>query len=125
MNRVKELRMKAGMQQKELAIALNVQQPSVSRWEQQKADPTEDNVDKLAALFGVSPNDIIYYGRPEYKRWDLAPAPDDTDETWALRERYRRDPNYRLLFDAAERAKPEHIRAAAAMLKALEGNTDD
>lgn len=124
MNHVKELRIKAGMQQKELAIALNVQQPSVSRWEQQKADPTDENVDKLAALFGVLPSDIIYYGRPDYQKWE-APAPDENDDTWALRERYRRDPNYRLLFDAAERATPEHLRAAAAMLKALEGTSDD
>lgn len=125
MNHVKELRIKAGMQQKELAIALNVQQPSVSRWEQQKADPTDENVDKLAALFGVSPNDIIYYWRPEPPRYEAPARDDDEDDTWALRERYRRDPNYRLLFDAAERATPEHLRAAAAMLKALEGTTDD
>lgn len=45
---------------------------------------------------------------------------EEEDEAWAIRERLRTDPNYRILFSAAETAKPEHLRAAAAMLKALE-----
>ena len=59
MNRVKELRIKAGMQQKELAIELGVQQPSVSRWEQQKADPTDENAVKMSEMFGVSVSYIL------------------------------------------------------------------
>lgn len=59
MNRVKELRIRAGMQQKELAIALNVQQPSISRWEKQKADPTDENAEKMAELFGVTVSYIL------------------------------------------------------------------
>ena len=41
------------------------------------------------------------------------------DDAWAIRERLRRDPEYRLLFSAADKAKPEHLKAAAAMLKIL------
>ena len=61
MNRVKELRLKNGLQQKDVAIALNIQQPSVSRWEQQKADPADENVTQLAELFHVDPSEIVYY----------------------------------------------------------------
>jgi hypothetical protein len=41
-----------------------------------------------------------------------------------LRERLRSDPDFRLLFDAASRVAPEHVKTAAAMLKALKGEND-
>ncbi len=41
-----------------------------------------------------------------------------------LRESLRKDPNMRMLFSAARSATPEHIRAAVAMLKALEPPED-
>lgn len=53
MNIVKELRKKAGIQQKELAIILNVSQPTVSEWETGKKDPSGERLKKLAEIFGV------------------------------------------------------------------------
>ena len=69
---------------------------------------------KLAEYFGV--DELMILGK------GVVDLSDDQD---SIRERLRRDPNYRMLFDAAENAKPEHIRAAAAMLKSLEGMKDD
>ena len=66
----------------------------------------------MADFFNTTVDDIL--GR--------TPQNDD-DESWAIRERLRRDPEYRMLFSAAEKATPEHLRAAAAMLKALEPPT--
>lgn len=64
----------------------------------------------MADYFGVTVDELL--GRePEPAKVQ--------DEAWAIRERLRRDPSYRLLFDAADKASPEHLRAAAAMLKAL------
>ena len=68
MNRIKELRLAAGMQQKELAISLGVQQPAISDWERQKADPSPENVEKLMALFGV-PRDKIIISQPQ--EWNV------------------------------------------------------
>lgn len=136
MNIVGELLEKSGMSQKELSITMGIAQPSISAWVNQKADPTGKNARRIAEIFGVDRDSIVYDDvRPAISNLtddDLLRIADyvhqkyqSDDETWALRERYRRDPNYRLLFDAAEKAKPEHIRAAAAMLKALEGANDD
>ena len=61
MNRLKELRDRAGMQQKEVAIAVGVARPTVSEWEHQKKDPTGDRLTKLAELFGVSTGVILCY----------------------------------------------------------------
>ena len=116
MNIVKELRKGVGMQQKELALAVGVAAPTVSEWEHQKKDPSGDRLKKLAEIFNVSPAVILGVGANN-------PSDEET-EAWMIRERMRRDPNYRLLFSAAENAKPEHLRAAAAMIKALENNDE-
>ena len=119
LNIVKELRKKAGIQQKELAISIGVSRPTVSEWESNKKDPSGDRLKKLAEFFGV--DELMILGKGVV---DLSEEKETSDDAYMLRDRLRRDPNYRMLFDAAEKAKPEHIRAAAAMLKSLEGEND-
>lgn len=121
MNIVKELRIDRGMSQKELALTVGVAQGTVSEWESQKKNPSGERLAKLSEIFGVPSTKII--GVTGYNS-PVQIKEEDTDAFY-LRERLRRDPNYRMLFDAAENAKPEHIRAAAAMLKSLEGVQDD
>lgn len=129
MNRIKELRLSAGLQQKDIAISLGIKQAAISQWEHQKSDPKPEYIPKLAVLFNVPPEMIVYPSQTSLSDLEIdaiirraqnySENPDD--ETWQIRERLRRDPSYRLLFDAASTATPEHLRAAAAMLKALEG----
>ncbi len=115
MNAVKELRERAGMQQKELAILVGVARPTVSEWEHQKKDPSGDRLKKLSEIFSVDPGIILGYRPISYKGVE-------DDELATLREQIRRSPDTRLLFDAIRKASPEHIRAATAMLRALEDN---
>lgn len=61
MNIVKELRKKAGLQQKELAIAIGVSRPTVSEWESNKKDPSKDRLKKLSEYFGV--DELIILGK--------------------------------------------------------------
>jgi transcriptional regulator with XRE-family HTH domain len=113
MNIVKELRQRAGMQQKELASLVGVSRPTISEWEHGKKDPSGERLRKLADLFNVDPGTILGFPAD-------SPIHREDDDIAALREQYRRDPNTRLLFQAARKATPDHIRAAAAMLKSLE-----
>lgn len=53
MNIIRELRKKAGIQQKELALLIGVSNPTVSEWENGKKDPSGDRLKKLAEYFGV------------------------------------------------------------------------
>lgn len=53
MNIIKELRKKAGIQQKELAIIIGVSRPTVSEWESGKKDPSGTRLKKLAEYFDV------------------------------------------------------------------------
>ena len=61
MNIVKELRKKAGIQQKELAIAIGVSNPTVSEWENGKKDPSGERLKKLANFFQV--DELVILGR--------------------------------------------------------------
>lgn len=61
MNIIRELRKKRGIQQKELSIALNVSQPTVSDWEKHKKEPSGENVKKLADFFGV--DELVVLGK--------------------------------------------------------------
>ena len=52
--RLKELRLKKGLKQQELAEILGISQKSYSHWETQKTEPSYENLVKLADLFEVS-----------------------------------------------------------------------
>lgn len=51
MNIIKQLRLKAGLQQQELAAMLNVSKPTVSDWEHQRKNPRGENLKKLSEIF--------------------------------------------------------------------------
>jgi len=113
--RIRELRKKAGYSQQQMARKLHLTQGAISQWENGITVPAADQLSALADVFEITVDELL--GRA------VEQPPDD--EAWAIRERLRRDPAYRLLFDAADNASPEHLRAAAAMLKALEPKEGD
>lgn len=61
MNKVKELRIMAGMQQKELALLVGVAAPTVSEWEHGKKDPSGKRLVKLSQIFNVDIGTILGY----------------------------------------------------------------
>ena len=113
--KLKEIRESRGISQRQAAIALNLSPTVYNRYENGLREPSNVIMLAMADYFGVSVDELL--GR-------TAEQPTE-DEAWAIRERLRRDPAYRLLFDAADNASPEHLRAAAAMLKALEPKEGD
>lgn len=107
------LRKQSGETQMEVAESCGITHVALGRYESGSRIPRTEILSKLADHFGVSVDALM--GKENRKD----PA---TEEAWLIRERLRRDPDYRILFDAAGKASPEHLRAAAAMLKALEGD---
>ena len=78
MNRIKELREKAGKQQKELAIDLGVSQPTVSDWESGRKIPSAKSTSKIADYFQV-PIDYLLGREPTPEG---APAPSRPGSKW-------------------------------------------
>jgi len=113
--KIKKLRTMEGMTQTELAKRLYVTSGAVSQWEK---DLTTPDVDRLIALTKV-------FGVPFEYFLDEPIEDDENDEALEIREQLRRDPNMRVLFDAASKATPEQLKAAAAMLRSFQGEEDE
>lgn len=109
--RLLDMRKAKGYSQAQVAMKLGISQGAVSQWEHGVTVPAAEQLLSLADIYGITVDEIL--GRS-------APEQNDSDDVWELRERLRRDPNFRTLFDVASKATPDHIRAAAEMLKALE-----
>ena len=114
MNNVLTLRNMLSMTQDEFAEHCNVSRISIARYEA-GAEINRANAMKIARACGVPVEYVLGIGVDERKK-----VPNYDAEAIAIRERLRRDPSYRLLFDAANKATPESLKAAAAVLKALE-----
>ena len=67
MNIVKELCIRQGIVQKELASLVGVSQPTVSDWFNNKSDPSGKRLEKLSEIFGVSRATILGYDDPKPK----------------------------------------------------------
>jgi len=107
--RIKNRRKVLDLSQDELAELASLNRVTVAKYESGKVEPGAQALSRIADALETSVDALL--GRT---------APDEPDEeALAIRECLRRDPSYRLLFSAADKASPEHIRAAAAMLKAL------
>lgn len=112
--RLKEIRTSKGITQRQAALALNLSPSIYNRYENGTREPSNAMLILIANYFGVTVDELL--GRE---------TPDPIEDEWAVRERLRCDPNYRMLFNAAEKATPKSLRAAAAMLKVLEGPSDE
>lgn len=111
---IRKYRKLRNMSQDELAEAIGANRVTISKYENGGYLPSIPALERLATALRVTPSELSGNIEPEAQ-----------DDAWAIRERLRRDPAYRMLFDASKNASPEHLRAAAAMLKALEGDKDD
>ena len=107
---IKNARKALGMSQDDLADAIGANRVTISRYETGSYFPSVPALERLAVALHTTVAQL---------------TGTDTEDKWELTERIRRDPDLRILFNQAQTAKPEHIRAAAAMLKALEGKIDD
>ena len=104
MNTVRELRIRAGMQQKELALSAGVSRPTVSEWEHNKKDPSGDRLKRLSEIFGVDPGVILGYGQRSDAP-DASAVPRTTES--------------RIISEGVDRMPPEDREKALNILKAV------
>ena len=109
---IKEARKALGLSQDDLAEAIGANRVTISRYETDSYLPSVPALERLAIALRTTPSKLTGNTEAESERNEIS-------------ELLRSDPNMRILFAQARNAKPEHIRAAAAMLKSLEGEKDD
>lgn len=116
--KIRNRRKALGLNQDQLAELASLNRVTIAKYESGKVEPGAQALSRIADALEISVDALL--GR------DVEHQDDEIqDEVMQMRERLRRDPSYRLLFQAADKAPAEHIRAAAAMLKALEPKDDD
>ena len=113
-DRIQKTRAQLNWTQDKLAEEANVNRVTIAKYESNRAKPGAKVLSRIASALGVKADYLL----------GISDLTEEEDEAWVIRERMRRDPNYWILFKAAETAKPEHLRAAAAMIKALEGDEE-
>lgn len=132
--RIAELRKSHGMSQKALGDKLHVTQGAVSQWENERTLPDTQQQRAIASFFDVSldyllglSNDPKAISQSYSMAASLdasADAQNDPEDSWALRESLRRDPNRRILFDAASRVPEKDIMTAVRILEAFKEGKD-
>ena len=119
--RIAELRKSHGMSQKALGDKLHVTQGAVSQWENERTLPDTQQQRAIASFFDVSldyltglSNDpkAISQSYSVSASMDMSASSAEDQEIWALRESLRRDPDRKMLFDAAANVPAEDILTA-------------
>lgn len=109
---IREIREERNMTQAQLSELTRLNRVTIAKYESGRVEPGVFALSRIADVLDVSTDMLL--GREETGKLSNEDA-----DTLAMREMYRRDPNYRILFSTANKAKPEHLRAAVAVLKAL------
>lgn len=113
MNRIREARKRRGLTMKKLGELVGASEASISQYETGKHEPDNETIVKIADALCVTVDYLL--GRDDIP---------ESDDLFELREQIRRNPDLGDLFSAATMANPEHVRAAAAMLKALKESSE-
>lgn len=111
--KLKELRREKHMTQQEVADALGVSQVTYSRYESGEREPSNDMLIALSSYFDVSVDELLGVTTANADASEI-------DEFTAYRMKKLANPEYANLVRRAEKSPPEHIRAAIAVLDALE-----
>ena len=114
--KISKLRKLLKISQKDFAKMLQVTPSAVSQWENNKTSPDIDLLPKIAKVLNTSVSDLM--GETPSGRKEQA-----NDDLWDLRESLRRDPQRRMLFDAALDVRREDIETAVRILEALKGGS--
>lgn len=110
--RIRALRQQRNLNQEQLAELANLNRVTIAKYESGRVEPGAQALARIADAMDVTVDEILGRQESETKQEDL--------DVLALREQLRRDPNTRILFDAAMKAKPDHIRAAVAVLESFD-----
>lgn len=110
------LRKRAGLSQAELAQKLGISKSAVSMYENGKREPDFELTERIADLFNVDMN--FLHGYDSEESYYLDPESRDAAEFLF------RNPDYKVLFDASRKVKPEDIEKVKRMIDLMRSDYD-
>ena len=110
-----ELRDKRGVKDAAVARDAKITKSTFTDWKNGRSKPGIDKLQKIADYFGVP---LAYFTDPDdVKNFEHQERYYINAETAALAQKLLKDPNYRILFDAAEDSRPEDLQMVADLLR--------
>jgi len=101
-----------GVKSKDVCDAIKVKQNTFSDWIRAKTYPRIDAIEKLANYFHISKADLVEETNDSYYL---------NDDTKDLAEFLYKNPNYKVLFDASRKVKPEDIEFVKNLIERMGG----
>lgn len=112
-NIFRSLRLKSGLTQQEMADKLNISRSSIGMYENGEREPSFELLESIADFFNVDMNYLL--GNKETSEH----IPDQYYLNQDAREMAQflfENPDYKVLFDASKKVKPEDIKFIAEMI---------
>ena len=111
--KLKEIREERGISQSQAARDLNLSPSVYWRYETGQREPSNIVLLAIADYFNVSVDELL--GRDF-----VQPTEQEQLDEFSIFKQKMKNPEYKRLIDKAGSSKPEHIKAAVAVLDALE-----
>jgi transcriptional regulator with XRE-family HTH domain len=111
--KLKTLRLNAGLTQAQLASKLSLSKANISKYESDTIQPNFETLGVISSLFGVSVDYLL--GKEE------KPV-NEGDELNVYLEELKNRPEMRMLFSLAKGATKEDVERAVAIIEALRKN---
>lgn len=119
--RFKSLRLGRHLTQRELADALKISKSTVSMYEAGAREPDHETTELIADYFNVDVDYLL--GRSDVTMRYVDPNSYYSDPTvTALANKLKDNDNYRALFEAASKVKPEDIDFVTSFIKRMGGD---
>lgn len=118
---LKYFRIKENLSQSELAAKLGISASAVSMYEVGKREPDFETEEKIADFFQTDLNTLRGRENEAEQQPSYYLDKDSSDAAQFLFS----NPEYKVLFDASRKVKPEDINLVAEMIKRMAGSSSD
>lgn len=112
---LRNLRVKRGLSQEELAKLLHMGRSAISMYESGQREPKFEVLEAIADIFNVDMNTLTSNTQTEKTAYYF------DEETALLAQQIYDNPDLRILMDASRKLKPEELKAFIAMIKTVKG----
>lgn len=107
-----------GVDRKEFAKAIGVPYSSLTDWINGNTYPRIDKIEKMANYFGITKADLV-------EEHDNSESFYIDSQARELAEFLHKNPDYKVLFDASKKVKPEDIEFVKEMIDRMTGGDAD
>lgn len=121
-NVFKSLRLKSGLTQQQMADALKLSRSTIGMYENGEREPNFEILELIADYFNVDMNYLI--GKKDFSQV-ITPDYYYNKDASSTAQFLFENPEYKVLFDASRKVKPQDINFVADMINRVTGTNDD